>query len=66
MQKAIHGITVEYFYDTYRERHGKGATAGDVTQLLEPRAEWRASLALTLLAWGPLLLGTGIVAGTVV
>jgi hypothetical protein len=49
-------------YDSYREIRHEHALHGDGTPLPEPRMQWRASVALTLLAWGPLLLVAGTAA----
>ena len=50
-------------YDLYRELIYRGALSAAPTGTLPPLPElrWRASLALALLAWGPLLLAFSIV-----
>ncbi len=50
--------------DFHHEMQHKRVAAGQGAIPPEPGMQWRASVALTLLAWGPLLLATGIVAMT--
>src|SRR5579863_10392487 len=50
-------------FDLYREMQYKQAVnaAGDAPKPPRSGIRWRATVALALLAWGPLLLATGIV-----
>ena len=48
-------------YDVYREMQYKQALAGGTSPAKVPEMRWRTSLALALLAWGPILLSLGIV-----
>jgi regulator of protease activity HflC (stomatin/prohibitin superfamily) len=48
-------------YDFRREWEHKLATAPGASQTPIPQVRWRVSLALALLAWGPILLALGIV-----
>ena len=51
-------------YDLYHEvlyRRALAAPAGEVVVPLRPQWRWRTSLALVLLAWGPILLAFSIV-----
>jgi regulator of protease activity HflC (stomatin/prohibitin superfamily) len=50
-------------FDLYREMQYKQAVnaAGDRPKPARPSIRWRATVALGLLAWGPILLATGIV-----
>src|SRR5438046_8898868 len=49
-------------YDFYREiRHGQAHAMPEAAPTAAPHIRWRASLALALLAWGPLLTAAGIV-----
>jgi regulator of protease activity HflC (stomatin/prohibitin superfamily) len=50
-------------HDLYLEMQYKNAVAKGGTELLppSPHVRWRASLALVLLAWGPIVLALGIV-----
>jgi regulator of protease activity HflC (stomatin/prohibitin superfamily) len=51
-------------YDVYQEllyRRAKAAPEGEVIVPPRPQIRWRTSLALALLAWGPLLVGFAIV-----
>ncbi len=47
-------------YDLRREWQYKLAAAAGATEAA-PQVRWRASLALALLAWGPILLAIGMV-----
>src|SRR5437588_10482030 len=49
-------------YDFYREiRHRQAQAMPEAAPTAAPHIRWRASLALALLAWGPLLIAAGIV-----
>jgi regulator of protease activity HflC (stomatin/prohibitin superfamily) len=48
-------------YDIYREVQHKQALAAGTVELKMPQMRWRTSLALALLAWGPIVLSLGIV-----
>src|SRR5439155_24169046 len=49
-------------YDFYLEiRHRQAQATPEGTPTVAPHIRWRASLALALLAWGPLLIAAGIV-----
>src|SRR5436853_4780238 len=49
-------------YDFYLDiRHRQGAARPEAAPTSAPHIRWRASLALALLAWGPLLIAAGIV-----
>ncbi len=49
-------------YDLYlRARYRHALAAGMTTEKAEPQARWRATLALALLAWGPILVALSIV-----
>ena len=51
-------------YDLYREilyRRAKAAPEGSVVMPQPPQIRWRTSVALALLAWGPLLVALAIV-----
>jgi len=60
MMATAVGILV---YDLRREWQYKVATATGMRETLlpAPQLRWRASLALALLAWGPIILALGIV-----
>src|SRR5438067_13846639 len=49
-------------YDFYLEiKHRQAQAIREATPVPAPHIRWRASLALALLAWGPLLIAAGIV-----
>src|SRR5256885_11704363 len=49
-------------YDFYLEiRHRQAQATPEAAPTAAPHIRWRASLALALLAWGPLLIAAGIV-----
>ena len=49
-------------YDFYREiRHRQAQAMPEAAPTAAPHIRWRTSLALALLAWGPLLIAAGIV-----
>src|ERR1700758_4516644 len=49
-------------YDFYLEiRHRQAQATPEAAPTAAPQIRWRASLALALLAWGPLLIAAGIV-----
>ena len=49
-------------YDTYREvRYRRAVAAGAIPLPLLPHMRWKTSVAMVLLAWGPLLLGFSII-----
>src|SRR5438552_5170537 len=49
-------------YDIYLEiKHRQAQAIPEATPVPAPHIRWRASLALALLAWGPLLIAAGIV-----
>src|SRR5437762_13222364 len=49
-------------YDFYLEtKHRQAQAIPEATPVPAPHIRWRASLALALLAWGPLLIAAGIV-----
>jgi regulator of protease activity HflC (stomatin/prohibitin superfamily) len=48
-------------YDLYLQIRYRQASSNAKEQLPEPRFRWRASVALALLAWGPILLALSIV-----
>src|SRR5205823_12003579 len=52
------GILVYDFYLEIRHRQAQAKPEG--TPTAAPHIRWRTSLALTLLAWGPLLIAAGI------
>jgi len=52
------------FCDSHREMKRQVAT-GEGVCLAEPRTPWRASTALALLAWGPVVVAAGIVVAQV-
>jgi regulator of protease activity HflC (stomatin/prohibitin superfamily) len=60
MIAAAIGILVRDFYleTRYRQSLATGATPPSA---VKPEAHWRTSIALALLAWGPILLALGIV-----
>jgi regulator of protease activity HflC (stomatin/prohibitin superfamily) len=61
MMLAAVGVLVFDLYQEVLYRRAKAVPAGELAVPPRPQIRWRASLALALLAWGPLLVAFAIV-----